>query len=181
MYCIDFLSCSAKRDKVDKGQIWGKTLVTSKSKRIPPLVFVKSCSAVKAWDKFTLTVLVAKHQLSYCITFTVNVSELTGSSDYTNCETIINAAVVTEMKSASQRCWGSFDETLWQGKRSVTVVSTHCYLSLPWHMLIAPFIYVSSIPVTTSLSCYQRSSNSTDQQITSRSWKLSAGRRTTAP
>lgn len=76
----------------------------SKSKRIPPLVFAKSCSAVKAWDKFTLTVLVAEHQLSHCIIFTVNLSELTESSDYTICETIINAAIVTGMNSASQRC-----------------------------------------------------------------------------
>lgn len=76
----------------------------SKSKRIPPLVFAKSCSAVKAWDKVTLTVLVAEHQLSYYIIFSVNLSELTESFDYAICETIINAAIVTGVNSALRRC-----------------------------------------------------------------------------
>lgn len=59
-----------------------------------------------------------------------------------------------------------------RGRGVLLWLSTHFYLSLLWHRLIAPFIYVSSIPVTTSLSCCQRSLNSTDQQIMSRDWKL---------
>ena len=51
------------------------------------------------------------------------------------------------------------------------MVRPHCYLSLLSHRSIAAFIYVISIPVTTSLGLCQCSLNSTDQQILSRGWK----------
>lgn len=61
-----------------------------------------------AWERITLTVLIAQCQLSDYIIFFVNLIELMESSDYFICGAVINAAISDQDQGCLAEVLGKF-------------------------------------------------------------------------